>query len=1024
MDPFDATLRFLAEVRRELARVARAEVLFATVGTAAVAVALGFGLAIALGLGPGRWGWVPLGLGLVAVGLIAWRLGLRPGRARRDDAELALWVEAKVPGFASALVTAVQSGPIVRQGVAGAHGFSPALAHEAAAAAVAHTRRVRVRALPDRRRLSRLRWGALGAALALALVALLTPDFYARGAHHLIAGPLADTDGEGRLLDVVVSQLDIEVKSPSYTQLKPRRIPRSSGDIEAFKGSEVRFTGTVLVPATSAALVLESDPEARWMLALERDGTVRGSFQVGVDDRYQFVLVDTEGELVRERVWRKVTAKDDRAPEVTLLLPETDLEVKPEAEVGFFFEAGDDLGLDKIEIVAKDDDGKELVRRTVSEPRGETLVKDDALLEVGKLGLEPGESVEVWLEAVDRNDLSGPGVGKSAARKLTIYSPADEHDQILADLRKLVESMLDVLADRLESPIHEPRADLIARFAQFHAGTLAQTVAILGEMERLSGLLSTDPLATDALRDGLRAVRDSLSGVNEQERAHLAKWDEAPDLVEPRVFVTLLQQTNDESIGVLEQGILQLKKLIDGALKDAILEAGREMLETQNEMMELLKQLKDTNDPAAREAALKKLDKLRKKLQELQQKLARLQERSPYENQNPAQRPSENQQEAKDLQTQMEQIQKLLEEGKIDEAMKLLEELSKSTQQMMAGLQEDLQGIGGGGSSQAMKQAAEAKQELDQLVDGQRGLKREAEQAGQDIDERQRQELLDKAKGQLDELRGEAKKIREALEAADKEGLHPDDKAALGKLEAAAEGLEQALENARMGEAQGKANEVSDGSQSLGEEIGESEAREMDRQRLSELRDAMRHLEQASEGAKALAEKLAGMQPAPGEGLTPKEGEQLGQLGKQQGALKERLERLQQKMHELGAEMPDLEEAMREPLEQAGKAMGEAEGELEGKRPGSAQQKQQEALEKLQEAQQGLEEKMQQQQQQRGDNDEMTGVNDPKAKVGIPKDDPYALPRNLRDEILKAMGERAPDAYKDAIRKFYEELTK
>ena len=85
---------------------------------------------------------------------------------------------------------------------------------------------------------------------------------------------------------------------------------------------------------------------------------------------------------------------------------------------------------------------------------------------------------------------------------------------------------------------------------------------------------------------------------------------------------------------------------------------------------------------------------------------------------------------------------------------------------------------------------------------------------------------------------------------------------------------------------------------------------------------------------------------------------------------------------------------------------------------------QREALEKLQEAQQKLTEEMKKQQQQDGKGDEQTGVNDPKEDVGIPKDDPYASPRNLREEILKAMGERAPDAYKDAIRKFYEELTK
>ncbi len=208
MEPFDATLRFLSEVRRELARVARAEVFFAGLTAVALALALGFGLAAALGVGPGRWGWVPLGLGALALAALVWRLGLRPGRARQNDAELALWVEAKVPSLQSGLVTAVQAAPLMRSKAPETLGFSPALATAAAERAVSATRDVAPATLPDRTRLVKLRWVALGAVATLALVAIIVPDFYARGATHLTSAP-ADSDIDGRLVDVVVSQLDL-----------------------------------------------------------------------------------------------------------------------------------------------------------------------------------------------------------------------------------------------------------------------------------------------------------------------------------------------------------------------------------------------------------------------------------------------------------------------------------------------------------------------------------------------------------------------------------------------------------------------------------------------------------------------------------------------------------------------------------------------------------------------------------------------------------------------------------------------
>jgi hypothetical protein len=1026
MEPFDAILRFLADVRRALGRVALGEAVFATSTLLGLAALLALALANGLGLGDGRWGWA-LGLaGLVAAGLAVRVLLVRPTRARRDDAALALWVEAKAPAFGSALVSAVEAGRLKRQGgETAALGFSPALADETASLAGALVRRVDIRGLPDRTRLQRLQLGALCTLALMVGLGVAAPDFYTEGAHHLTSAGPADEEGEDRLVDVAVSQLDVEVVAPAYAGLKPRPMARSAGDIEALAGSEVRFEATALYPASGAALVLESDPEARWMLNLERDGTLKGQFKVGKDDRYQFVLMGADGEVLRERTWRQVQVRPDLPPEMTLLLPENDLEVKPNDQIGFFYEASDDLGLDRVELVVVDGDGKELVRKAVSESAGSKLEKDDATVDVAALGLDPGDSAEVYFEGIDRNDVSGPGIGKSVARRLTLYSPADEHDRLLQALRQLLESMLDVLANRLESEVSRDRPDLVATFADTHLGISNATAAVLETMEGLIAAVSTDALATDELRTALREVRDELQAIHTQERAHIDKWVEDRDLVEPRVLVTLLAQSNDEAVTSLETGILRLKKLIDGALKEAILEAGREMMDTQNEMMELLKQLKDNNDPAAREAAMRKLKKLQEKLKELQQKLARLQERSPYENQNAAQRPSERQEEAKSLESQMAQIQKLLEEGKVEEAMKLLEELSKSTQEMMAGLSDDLQNIGGAGaSSEARRQMTEMKQSLDELADGQRGLQRETGETGDAIDERQGKALMEKAQEELGEMRAEAKQLREELGKVPEKSLATEDKKALEELERAADRLEQALEKTRLEEAEKESNQVCDGAGKLSKEVGESEARESNEQRLSDLRDAMKGLDEAKVMAEKLAERMGKLRPKPGEGLSEGESKRMGELGKSQEQLGERLEQLKQRLEQLDKEMPGLKDAMQQSLDGAGQAMGEAKKELGDKRASSAKQKQQEALEKLQEAQQQLNEQMQKQQQQGGDNDETTGVNDPKAKVGIPKDDPNAKARNLRAEIIKAMQEKAPEQYKEVIRRFYEELTK
>ncbi|MFO0745694.1 MAG: DUF4175 family protein [Myxococcota bacterium] len=1025
MEPFDATLGFLARVRRELAAVARGETFFLALTTLLGVGALTLGLAALLGAGPGRWAWVVLALGLGGLGYVVWRFWSRPKKARAVDSQLALWVEERVPELGSGLVTSVEVGGLLRRAAKPEDlGFSPRLATETARRTVTLLAGVRPERLPDRSRLARFRWIALGSVLVTGLLLFLAPGLWTRGMANLVAPSPDRGDNGERLVDVAVSQLDIEVTPPKYTGLDRRKLPRSSGDVEALAGSEVRFATTALFPVTGAALVLQSSPDARWLLELETDGTIKGSFQVGQSDRYQLVVTDASGQRVRERVWRTVTATPDQAPEVTLLLPEQDLEVKPTDTIQFFYEASDDLGIDKVDLVVADDGGTEISRRSVAQAKGNRIDKGNTALEVGSLGLEPGQSVDVHFEVADLNTLSGPGIGKSQARRIKLYSPQDEHDKLLGRLEELIEKMLDVLAERLESPVDAEQPERIADFMRLHQAIGSATEAIANELEDIVNGLKNDTLVKDDMRDGVREVLDQIRDAYEQEQAHLKKWVLDPDLADPRVLVALLAQTNTEAVDVFEQGILKLKRLMDGALKDSIMEAGRELLETQNEIMDLLKKLKDNPDPAAREAAMKKLRQLQEKLKKLQEQIARAQDKAPYENQNAAQRPNENQANVADMQDTMDKVQKLLEEGKIDEAMKLMEEMAKSTQQLMAALENDLEGGGSSMSPESRRKLQEVQQQLDELADGQRGVQKETGGVKQQMDEREQKELEAKAQEKLDDLKGKAKEIRDALNGAPKEGLQSMDKAELYKLEEAAQGLEKALEQMKIGDAGKQAKEIAKGSGNLQGEVGESAAREMAEQRTAELRKAMKQLGKAQAAAAELAEMIEDMKGKPGEGASPGEGQKMEQLGKQQKELGQKLQQLREKLGQMEQEFPGISDELGKPLDEAGGKMGEAKQSLDGKQPGPAGEQQQEALEKLQQAQQSMQERMKKSQKDGGTDDESTGVNNPKADVEIPKDDPYARPRKLREEILRMMEEQAPERYKDAIKKFYEDLTK
>ena len=56
--------------------------------------------------------------------------------------------------------------------------------------------------------------------------------------------------------------------------------------------------------------------------------------------------------------------------------------------------------------------------------------------------------------------------------------------------------------------------------------------------------------------------------------------------------------------------------------------------------------------------------------------------------------------------------------------------------------------------------------------------------------------------------------------------------------------------------------------------------------------------------------------------------------------------------------------------------------------------------------------------------DGTTGPNDPREKVAIPDAEAYEVPKEFREELLRAMKERAPKKFDKENKRFYEELVK
>lgn len=1018
-DPFERIETIVAEVRRRLDHTAAAEAAWTGIVLVVAGLLSGLAVALILGQGPGRLGWIPIGIGLMAATVFAWRTWWRPRLRRADDQHMARWIEARVEGLESGVITAIQAGQALRDERSWP-GLDAGLARLSADVTVRHLSAVDATGLVDRGRLAQITRVGLAVVAAAAICVMVGADDVRRGARALVASPPENTLS---IIDVdaAVGDLAFQLSYPAYLGLQPREIPRTGGDVSALVGTEIQLTGSALFPTQAALLLLESDPEGRWPLQLSEDGVIRGTLRVGETDRYRFALVTPEGDLLRERGWRSVEARRDQPPTVRLLLPERDLEVDPKDEVSLLYDAIDDHGLGDIALLIDRGDGKPAQRRLLDAANGDRTARGTAGLLVGPLDLQPGESVEVWFEATDLNTVDGPARGQSPTRRITMYSPEAEHEERLADIEALIDQLVDVLADRLESPVDERVAAQVGVYLNVQMRLSAKGGLVLGTFEQLVAAISTDSLATDGMRDRVRAIYDRLQSHHEIESAQLRQAKAGTSATRrPDQMVKVLYEYNEEGVGELEVGILELKDLLDRARQDRVLEQGRELLETQNELMDLLDQLKDGANTEAALQAERKLQELERKLREMEAEMRRMAERMPYENQNNVQKPSDEEVDMRTLRDRMAEVRRLIEEGRIEEAMKLLEKLNQETQEMMAALQNDF------GADMQMA-ASERKMndfnvDLAEVVDNQRGLEGETAEEERRQQEAQQQEAMERLAEEVDSARDKAKAIEEKLAEAPDDVLHPADQEALAELRDRARHLREEVERLELETAREQARNVSKECNGLGGEVGASEERELDMDASRKMRSAKGALEESGELASELAEELEELARKMGPGPpSAQDRENSQRLGQQQKQLQRKLGELGEQLGELDGEMPGLKESLEPALGEARVEMGKASDKLGGVKPGAAAGHQRRALQKLGEAQQSIEQRIKQSKSQR---DGGMGVNDPHRKVQIPDADDYRAPEAFRKELLKAMRERAPERFDKANERYYQELVK
>ncbi len=455
-----------------------------------------------------------------------------------------------------------------------------------------------------------------------------------------------DTRSESFKLEVIkppqVARLSVLYTPPAYTGLPPR--PSTEGDISGVAGTRVQLALQATSPLQSAALFVSSgekidlDPpgEGRdwttsftiWEPAAKVVPGIGGKLLNG-GVTYQVKLLDTRGYDNRDRLWRPIALLRDQPPVVGLQAPGDRLGVAADAVLPLIIEARDDFGLAAVRLLYRvnEQEPREVTHFDHSQgaPRLSASRRFDWNLK--SAGLKVGQRVEYWAEALDRNDVTGPGKGES--RHLTL-----EIIDIVKSLENVDVKVIDY-ADELRALI-KLQSDTRVKTAQRGEFPILvrQQAEVRGRTRNLARNMENDglPLATmvqalDALAAGPMAESLKLleSGRDAKAAALADGFRTQSTPIQDRIIATLKEllerlERNDAARKELKKlekkdkpAYQDLTKVLEQMLKGL-----SEMVKDQTELASKFERLPKRDPDKIKDdmdKALKDLEELKKKTQ-------------------------------------------------------------------------------------------------------------------------------------------------------------------------------------------------------------------------------------------------------------------------------------------------------------------------------------------------------------------------------------------------------------------------
>lgn len=946
--------------------------------------------------------------------------------ARRvgDSDRTARLLAEKVPELNLDLLAAVE----LSRAMGTQEDFSPALARAFLLGVDERAARHPVSSLIDQRPLQRT--GLLVICVVGAVLAILALKGPAVKGGLLLAVSFTEAEEPARRAPIT-GDFQLTYRYPAYTGLELRTVPGATGDIAAPAGTEVSISTRADRDVEASALIVNG---ARVPL-VTKGRELTGSLVVDSPGQYHVAFLHGT-RVVAEGPDLSITVEVDQPPHVRITNPLDAVELDPAKQhLPLAFEASDDYGLSALQLVYRVAGGEE--KRQSLKPDDGRTTRGTYQWDVGALSLRPGQSVSCYLEATDNDAVKGPKKGVSATLLVKLYSAEEHRRAALRKATELWERLVTHLADRLEGPDRSspasPEAALAGRPVDERASQLAQDLTQLSadlredrsaplEIAQAASNIGRELTVDTSAVSGPRRMLLRLSG---KEGSGAAKGPPASYSEVGRRLSSAIASDGRHA----EKNVLYLEALLDRQRLDAIRALAKELKEDRRELSRLLEEYAQSKDPSLQQALLEQMAGLKARMLELRERMAELARgiRDEFMNGEALKEMLEDEH----LESSLDEMERLVKEGRVEDAIKKMQELSMQMDELLEQLNDASDRSDQAADPELAKKFKDLEENLGATVKQQEDLSERTRQLRDKYRTQQRERIARQGEALKRELGARLEEIEKSLKQVDasRYGSRFQELKTLAEHER--ENVQQSLDANDFDLAHDSADHLEERTSQLTEQADEQRRLDESFQNPPEVRRESKQLrdrlQRDARKAEEIAQKLRDLFPQPGQQMSEADRSSLQEMAQKQKQLRDRAQDLQEQMDDINQRAPVFNEEAQGQVSQAGEKMQNAGNRLQGRDPGRGLGEQQGALQALRGLQQAMEEA--------GEGGGRGGLPLPlrgqkggrgmrTEKVEIPEEDPNQAPRDFRKDVMDAMKQGAPDRYRDQNKRYYEELVK